>query len=90
MQTMESWPENYDRATYVDLDLEDSERYVEFTKRCAEEMGWSYERLAGDRQLLNDMLAGNWSDDRFLIVEPGNQIVPSHDAGIMKTVTSDE
>ena len=79
METMEGWVRNYNNAAYVDLGLGDSSTHKAFTRECAEWLGWDHEFIEGDPQLVKDFLAGNWDDERFLVVEPGETIVASHD-----------
>lgn len=87
MQMEQAWMQNYSNAAYVDLGFGDRERYMEFTRECAEFLGWTADYLHGDPQLVRDLLDGNWDDDRILVVPPGHRIVPSHDEStIVKAV----
>ena len=74
----------YKTAAYVDLGIGDSAEHEAYAKKCAEWMGWKFERETGDRGLLIDLLAGRWDDERFLIVPPGCEIQNSADARVMK------
>jgi hypothetical protein len=76
----------YKTGAYVDLGVGDSAEHEAYAKRCAEWMGWKYERETGDPGLLIDLLAGRWDDERFLVIPPGFEIQHSADTQIMKAV----
>lgn len=64
---------HYGCAGYVDLTGNlNAEAY---SRRCADCMGWRFRKLEGDPAMLGDLLKGLWDEQRFLIVEPGMQIV---------------
>jgi hypothetical protein len=80
----EQWA-RHDRATFIDLGTEDADREADYARRCADWLGWRFERIQGQAALLDDLLAGNWGDaERFQVVEPGEQLLHSPDANIMK------
>lgn len=78
----------YKTAAYIDFGIDDSTANEDFAKKCAEWMGWKFQRQTGNRQLLMDLLAGNWDAERFLVVPPGHEIQPSVDERVMKAVPS--
>lgn len=85
MEATENWMTCYSMATYVDLGVGDTAGHKAFTAECARWLGWNDEYLEGDTQLVRDFVNGNWDDnERFLVVEPGETIMPSHDALIIK------
>lgn len=61
----------YQRAAYVDLGTSDPAPGIAYTQRCAEWLGWAFERVEGNPALLRDLLDGNWDDERFLVLAPG-------------------
>ncbi len=76
----------HDTSTYMDLGTPDAETEAAYAERCAQWLGWKFERLRGDASLLRDLLAGNWSDDaRFQTIEPGQRLLHSPDEHIMRT-----
>jgi hypothetical protein len=83
MQIEQRWIHDYSNAAYVDLGFYDTNEYKKFTQKCALELSWNYDELAGDRQLIMNFLEGNWSPEDFLIVEPGEKVVASHDEQIL-------
>jgi len=74
----------HDTATYIDLGTDDAEKEAVYAKRCADSLGWKFERIQGDPTLLRDLLWGNWDDERFLVVAPGLLSGHSPDEKIMR------
>ncbi len=83
MKTTQEWVANYSRAAYVDLGVGDANHYKEHTRRAADWLSWAYEEVRGDSRLIVDFLEGKWNENDFLVVEPGEMIIPSHDEGIV-------
>lgn len=83
MEASENWMTSYSNAAYVDLGIGDSERYKAYTRECAEWLHWNTEFLAGDPGLMRRFLEGPWEDRDFLVVQPGQTIVPSHDERVI-------
>jgi len=84
MQIEQRWIHDYSNAAYVDLGFYDTEQYKDFSKKCAEELSWSYDELLGESRLIIDFLEGNWNSEDFLIVQPGERMVASHDDRILE------
>lgn len=84
LEAEEDWYRKYGQATYIDWGVVTSARDREYTKDCAEFLGWRYDEVQGDPQLMIDFLQGTWDDNRFLVVQPGHCIEPSYDPTIIK------
>jgi len=74
----------HDTATYIDLGTGTAPAEADYAKQCAGFMGWKFEHQQGDPALLKDLLWGNWDPDRFLILEPGQQLGQATDESIMR------
>ena len=74
----------HDTATYLDLGTDDAESEAAYAKKCADWLGWKFERQRGDPKLLRDLLWGNWDNERFQIIEPGMQLGHSADGNILR------
>ncbi len=83
MDASENWRQNYSNAAYVDLGFGDMQRCRTYTRECAEWLGWNVDFLEGDPKLVKDFLTGPWDNERYLVVEPGETIVPSHDERVI-------
>ena len=49
------------------------------------EKGWEYAKVPGDLSLFRKLIAGEWDDKDFLVVEPGWRIVARYDEAVMGT-----
>ncbi|MHB0999672.1 MAG: DUF1638 domain-containing protein [Armatimonadota bacterium] len=69
------WLENYNRAVFIDNKIGDIEYYRAFTHKFADTHEWNYEEIAGDTRLIDMLLRGEWNDNEFLIIKPGQKTV---------------
>jgi hypothetical protein len=76
------WTQNYNRLTYIHMGLECEAPFREMARREAEERGWTFDEVQGSMTLLRKAIHGEWDED-FLIVEPGQRVVATHDDGII-------
>ena len=83
MDASENWMHTYNKATYVDLGFGDTEKYKAYTRECAEWLSWQTEFLQGNPELIKQFLDGPWDSERFLVVQPGERIVASHDENVI-------
>ena len=84
MESEQSWVKQYRRAVYVDWGMGDSPACQEYTRQCAEWLGWDMDCLAGNPRLMADFLESNWDEENFLIVQPGKTIFASHDKSVLR------
>lgn len=84
METEQHWFSTYDRATYVHLTIGVTDTDLEYTRACADWLGWKYDEQQGDLALLRDLLTGPWDDERFLVLEPGHAATLSNDDRVLK------
>lgn len=82
-----SWTGAYERVVYVDsaLERDRSEEAKEWARSC----GLRFERVAGDPRLLEDLLAGRWDEERFVVLEPGQVLLASGDRRIVEVGPAD-
>ena len=74
MQMEQGWIHEYQWATYVDWGFPGSEENKRFTRRCAEFLGWDYDELEGDPSLVQRLVDGQWDEESFLLLEPGQKV----------------
>jgi hypothetical protein len=86
MEQEQNWFATYQRATYVDLGIGTKPADLEYTRQCAQWLGWSYDYQRGDIGLLRDLLAGRWDEDRFLVLRPGQSLRMTADQRIVEAV----
>lgn len=79
--------ENYGQLTYISMGLGPEEKFESHSRELAESKGWQFERLEGDLSLLEELVNGPpWDDSKFLVLQPGESIQPSHDEQILQAV----
>jgi len=74
METEQNWLKEYNWAVYIDWGFPNSDKDKEYTKQCAEFLGWKYDELEGDRSLMQRLVDGDWNDKDFLTIQPGQKI----------------
>lgn len=79
----EQWA-RHDTATYLDLGTADAEPEADYARRCAQWLGWKFERPGGSAALLRALLWANWDAERFQIIAPGQRLGHSADDAILR------
>lgn len=90
MEVMGAWQQHYQRAAFIDLGIGNSSNVEKKAQDEAARRGWVFEKLAGNLNLIRDLLEGNWQDtethptqtqenNRFLIVPPGQKVIMTYD-----------
>lgn len=74
MEMEQTWIKEYKRAVFIDWGLPGTDKAKTYTKECAEYLNWDYDEIAGSDDLMNKLLNGDWNDDDFLVVQPGQTI----------------
>jgi Protein of unknown function (DUF1638) len=82
IEVLGEWHKHYRRAAYIETGLGKSVRYRELAEQDAAKYGWRFDQLKGDPILIRKLLAGDWDDD-FLVVQPGQRVVATHDSRII-------
>lgn len=75
---------NYTGLAFIEMGIEPDGRFEAQVKREAAERGWQFEKLRGDMALIQGLVDGPWDEERFLVVRPGERIVPSFDERIVR------
>lgn len=78
------WQANYTRAVFIDTGFGDINQYRQFTTQLARDHGWDYAEIAGDPGMIERMARGEWDEDTFLRVEPGQTIAESFDEKVLR------
>jgi len=85
MESEQHWFGTYNRATYVSLTVNgDDARGRQYTRDCADWLGWGYDEQDGNATLMRDLLGGRWDDERFLTIPPGGEATLSADADVVR------
>jgi hypothetical protein len=87
MEALGGWRSHYDRAAYVDMALADpnAAAAVEaFARDDATRRGWTFEKLAGELILVRRLVDGDWGEDDFLVLKPGERLAMSYDEAVIR------
>ena len=80
------WIKEYKRAVFIDWALPETDKAKAYTQECAAYLGWEYDEIKGSDDLMRRLLDGDWNDEDFLVVQPGQTIRDDlTEPGIMKT-----
>lgn len=83
MESLGEWTNNYSRFTYIASDFADFDQHLAVAKEQAKEKQWEFEELKGDSNILLRLLNGQWDDEDFMVIPPGETIKASFDDRIM-------
>ncbi len=80
---MSRWANAYSHGTLIQFEfLKQLKLDAEVRQICAEK-GWEYGELEGSLHLFQMLLEGDWPPAEFLIVQPGQEVVATHDDKII-------
>jgi Protein of unknown function (DUF1638) len=83
MEVLGEWRERYERGSFIDTGLGDSEAAAEHARLEAERRGWRFERTLADLRLVRRLLYGEWDDD-FQVLQPGQRLEMSFDDEVVR------
>jgi hypothetical protein len=80
---MSRWSEAYSHGTLIDFDFVKHLRFDEQVRKICADKGWQYDEIGGDLRLFRKLLDGEWAEPDFLVVRPGQKVVPTFDERII-------
>ncbi len=83
IETLGCWTGKYDNITYINVGLPVDEEYAKLTQQEAKDKNLEFNQIKGDLSLLRALLSGCWPKQDFLIVAPGDSIVPDDDGNVL-------
>jgi hypothetical protein len=87
METLDGWEKNYKHLTYIDMGLPLDEEYAELARQEAKQKNLKFQQLPGDMRLLENLLAGDWNEQEFLVVKPGEKIDSDNEGRILVSIS---
>ncbi|MBR0143509.1 MAG: DUF1638 domain-containing protein [Clostridia bacterium] len=75
---------NYHNAAYISMPFLNNAHYARTAKEAADYFQWNYHEIPGDTGLLAKFVAGQWDEEDFLILEPGEKAEQSYDDRIIR------
>jgi hypothetical protein len=87
---METWNnplKSYRRLTFVNDGVGDIEKNRGIAQRIAADSDWDFEEFQGGSDLFHRLLSGDWDEDSFQVIQPGDIIMPSYTETILRAET---
>lgn len=83
LEFFSQWTKNYKRGALIEFDFTRHLNLKQQVLDICQERGWTYEELPGDIALLQRWVDGDWSEESFLRVSPGDSVCASYDERII-------
>ena len=80
---LNAYQQAWRRLTYIATGLEPDDSFERAARAEASRAGMEFERLPGDLDRFERLLAGDWDEEDFLIVPPGWRITATYGAGLL-------
>ena len=80
---MSHWEDHYTRGALIEFPFDGPLGLRDRAREICAEKGWQFVTVPGDLGLLRAGLDGDWTDDRFLRLEPGLAVRPCYDERIV-------
>ncbi len=80
------WERHYERGVWIEFPFTAHLPLREQVCQICQERGWRFEVLPGDLTLLQKWVDGDWDEENFLVVKPGEMVRASYDDAILTAV----
>jgi len=80
----QDWKRKYTHGVLIDFDFTRQLNLSEEVQRICDENSWKYEEVPGDLNLLQRWLDGDWAEEDFLVVQPGETVYATYDDRIIE------
>lgn len=77
LEMMGGWKSHYTHGTLITFDFCRHLNLRDEVRGVCNENGWTFEEIGGDMRLLQQWLDGEWAEEDFLVVGPGQAIQAS-------------
>jgi hypothetical protein len=71
------------RLVYIATPVPGAEHWEHEAAAMAQRHGWGFDRLPGDLGWLRRLLDGDWREEDFLVLAPGQRVGPSYDGRLI-------
>lgn len=75
IEEIEGFTKHYTRLAYIATPVDEAAVFEDEARALAASKGLAYQRLDGDSGWLARLVAGDWSNEEFLVVQPGQRVV---------------
>lgn len=74
---------HYGQYTFIGMGIPGEERFAALAREQAVQRGWRFRKEAGDLGWLRALVDGEWDEERFLRLQPGQRSVAVHDGRLL-------
>lgn len=84
MEVLGQWTRHYSRGLLIDFDFTPPELNLrERVQEICRGHGWSYDETTGDIGLLQRWVDGEWNEEEFLVLQPGQAVRATYDERVI-------
>jgi len=83
MEEFNRFTHHYQRLAYITTPVPQAARWEAVAREIARRRGWKFEQLPGDLGWLRRLLDGDWNEEEFLVLKPGERAGLRSDAGLI-------
>ncbi len=84
MEMEQEMLKNYQSITYIKWPGIASAWGIEQAQRITEKKNWELKIYEGEPNLLTNMVNGCWAEEDFLVLQPGEELLPSYDEQVIR------
>jgi hypothetical protein len=75
VEQLDGFTQHYKRLAYIATSIDGAATFEDEARAIAAAKGLAYQRLNGDTGWLERLVRGDWPEEEFLIVQPGQRVV---------------
>jgi hypothetical protein len=79
LDQFEGFTRHYGRLAYIAMPVDAAQKWEAEARDIAARNNWQYDRLDGDPGWLKRLLSGEWNEDEFLMLQPGERVTIAAD-----------
>lgn len=83
IKEFEKWANIYTRGVLIQFDFLKHLNLEDKVREICKKRGWDYSEMEGDIGYLRRLVDGEWNEEDFLILQPGEKAVPSYDDNVI-------
>ena len=83
LEQLAGFTSHYRRLAFIDTPVQALEERADVARGLAEKRGWQFDRLPGDLGWLRRLVAGEWDEEEFQLLQPGERLVLRSDEGLI-------
>lgn len=76
---------HYRGLAFIEMGVEPDDRFERQAKEEAAKRGLEFTKISGSLSLIQCLVDGDWSDEDFLVLEPGQKVAQSFDESVVRS-----